>query len=90
MKAQRAIITVFCVDVNCPHCGEFIASPSGSLFFELEQLFAGDEYTCECGTVVVIPPTIKASIERRVSAAPFADLAPSPKRDRALDDWRKQ
>lgn len=56
MKAKRPVITIAAVDVKCPDCGEFIASPDGPLYFEIAQLRTGEEHACECGTVVVIPP----------------------------------
>ncbi len=54
--ASRPIVTVAAVDVACPLCGEFIAAPSGSLFFEINEYVAGDQYRCfACGIVVELP-----------------------------------
>jgi ribosomal protein S27E len=57
VMARRPIVTVAAVDVQCPECQEFVASPaSGALFFEANEYRPGTEIDCDaCGTRVVLP-----------------------------------
>lgn len=54
---KKADITVYTVNVNCPHCGEGITEPEiGSYNWDLSQLKAKQIVTCfECGKESQIP-----------------------------------
>jgi hypothetical protein len=51
----RPIITVAAIDVECPTCHEFIAAPSGSLYFTMDEVKTGEMHACLCGTVIKFP-----------------------------------
>ena len=51
MRTPTAKKTIYAVELDCPHCGETLAAPSGSLFWTVEEIqLAGGSGACESCT----------------------------------------
>ncbi len=54
-RPKKAKVIPYFYDTECPHCGENIAAPSGSVFWRADEL-TGQKIKCnECFGWVVMP-----------------------------------